>query len=343
MQSSETENDSSKPQQAFNTLLKICQEFDEEHQQFLQFLATRRSIEISMIGKIFLEICKETYTENKSKLKELKQIDNNQNRQIMDNLRRTLNPKLSTFGFHIAQRANEYSRTMEFWVLVSELHFSAGFLHSGILQKEEVTMFYHWIRLMFTNENDPNMEDICTASDDDIEKTSGELETTTALLYAKKNGWTMQRAQKLLDKLEKQQKWISILMANIENKLYKRKFHPHTASIIRLTPCAVAELEPLFTEMRIPVCIVCKHPVIVSRLAFKCEKCNSTYHASCILREFEFPTKCVTDDCDVELDEDILQDFVFDTDMLRLPPRRSSRASKSGSNVVLNLSNINGT
>lgn len=133
---------------------------------------------------------------------ELKTFDADENRQIMNSLRDEINPKLSTLGLHIAQRADEYSRRNEYWVLISELHFSTGLVQSATLQKEEMAMFHHWLRLMFTEYRTENMsdseEDATGERDDNNEKTTGELETTKALHYAKKKGWTFQRFSRTL-------------------------------------------------------------------------------------------------------------------------------------------------
>lgn len=196
---------------------------------------------------------------------------------------------------HIVQLTNEFSRAVDYWVLISEVHFSEGLLHAGILTKEEVAMFHHWLKLMLIeyqkeeDAHDSDAEDVMGPNETRI-KTSGELQLTKALLFAKKKKWTMQRAQKLLDRMEKQ-KWIRIISGS-GNRYDLRKSKGKsrnslvdtTQSVIRLHPSAIAELEPVLQKLHAPKCILCNHIAVVGRLIHTCEHCHSVYHASCMLR-----------------------------------------------------------
>jgi hypothetical protein len=92
-------------------------------------------------------------------------------------------------------------------------------------------MFHHWLRFMFVKyqlpeEHDSTAEDI-TAANEDIGKTTGELNLTKALLYAKKKGWSLQRAQKLLAKLE-EEKWIRVLKSGYTGSSKAKKRRKNT-------------------------------------------------------------------------------------------------------------------
>lgn len=100
-------------------------------------------------------------------------------------------------------------------VLVSELHFSPGLRNSGALNSDELAMFHKWLQLIFAeyqkDERRRDSEEEEVMEGDEEHGGTGELAVRRALEYAKeKGGWTMQRAQKLIDKLTAES-WITVV------------------------------------------------------------------------------------------------------------------------------------
>lgn len=98
---------------------------------------------------------------------DLDKLDPDQNRQAMKALRKAIDPMLHRVGMYIVHIADEYSRNMEYWVLASDLNFAPGLLQAGSLQKDELSMFHFWLKLMFLeykneeeDEEDSAVEDI---------------------------------------------------------------------------------------------------------------------------------------------------------------------------------------
>uniref|UniRef100_A0A915LE27 Phorbol-ester/DAG-type domain-containing protein n=1 Tax=Meloidogyne javanica TaxID=6303 RepID=A0A915LE27_MELJA len=291
----------------------------------------RRCIEVPRIGETFLEICNnDDATEEKTR--NLDKLDPDQNRQAMKAIRKAIDPMIHRVGMYIVHIADEYSRNMEYWVLASDLNFAPGLLQAGSLQKDELSMFHFWLKLMFLeykneeeDEEDSAVEDI-SQREEPRKGTGGELSQNKVFLFAKKKGWTAVRTQKLIDKLWKQQRWIRVMKGDVNN-LSRNKGRSNKVgddqSIIRLHPCAMVEIEQLLFQLNVPKCVLCKRPIVVSRLSYTCEGCGSCYHANCMLREMEFPAKCSGQNCGQELDEEIIDEFEFDVDHEYIPPRRS--------------------
>ena len=302
------------------------------------------------IGDIFQQICKEIDEDYQRKLRGyfllnsyqiktfkysgLEKIDKDENLQITQILLNMLNPAVNALGLHIVQLADEYYRSMDYWVLVSELHFSTAHLHSGTLNKEEIAMFHSWLKLMFREYQQTERDGHDSAAEKIFDpneghyKTAGELNLSKALIYAKAKGWTMARAQLLLKKMC-QQGWIRRI-EGFDQKRHNKSRSKRMSSMdlenanIRLNPCAVAELEPLLNKLHVPNCVICKHPVVVSRLAHTCEDCKAFYHGSCMLRYFkhlkhtkpwitsilrvlEFPAKCLGPNCSTVMEAECLE------------------------------------
>jgi hypothetical protein len=90
---------------------------------------------------------------------------------------------------------------------------------------------------------------------------------------------------------------------------YKTQLKHHNFSIffqrkgtLRLHPACVAEMETaLAVTYELPSCQLCKHPVIVSRLAHRCAGgggCGSQYHACCLQKCVIFIyLKCKIENC----------------------------------------------
>ncbi|KAL3084996.1 hypothetical protein niasHS_010065 [Heterodera schachtii] len=316
-----------------NTLLGHCSEYGDIHREFLQFLIKVRYVESSEVGKIFLKIC--NAVEN-DRFKAIKSIGTEENFLILESLLQMLNTKLSPLGLRVVQVADEFARRKEFLILISELHFRHGLRSAGPLAEDELAMFYRWQNLMFltecnaeraTNRMASTAMDETNSDDDGTENAAGdgELAVGKALLYAKRNGWTMQKAQKLIDKLNAEG-WVVVV---------KRSDDPRESGVIRLHPSAVAELEPMLENyFHLPKCALCRHPIVVRRLSFTCPSCESSLHGNCMLRELEFPSKCPGDDCDETIEEEVLDAFGWDPDELHIPPRRSAqRAGRSSSDL----------
>ena len=142
----------------------------------------------------------------------------------MKALRSVIDPMIHRMGMYIVHIADEYSRNMEYWVLASDLNFSACLSQAGSLQKDEIAMFHFWLKLMFVeHKNEEDGEDSAVEDISREEKRggiAGELSLSKALLFSKRKGWTMLRAQKLIDKLWKQQRWIRILKGNVNNQRF---------------------------------------------------------------------------------------------------------------------------
>ncbi|KAL7077925.1 hypothetical protein ACQ4LE_003430 [Meloidogyne hapla] len=337
----------SQKRQAFDEFLKICKNSDNLHKHFLQFMMQRRCIEVQRIGETFLEFCNNDES-TESKTRKLDKLNPDQNRQAMKALRSVLDPMLHRVGMYIVHIADEYSRNTEYWVLASDLNFVPCLLQAGSLQKDEIAMFHFWLKLMFIehineeDDEDSAVEDI-SHREEPRKGTAGELSQNKAFLFAKKKGWTAVRTQKLIDKLWKQQRWIRVMKGDADNQSRKKRRSNsklgEDQSIIRLHPCAMVEIEQLLFQLNVPPCILCKRPIVVSRLSYTCEGCGSCYHANCMLREIDFPAQCSGENCEQELDEEIIDEFEFDVDHEYIPPRRSqsgmntSRPSAANSSI----------
>ncbi|KAF7634582.1 hypothetical protein Mgra_00006031 [Meloidogyne graminicola] len=334
--------------QEFDEFLKFCKSFDTLHKHFLQFLMQRRCIEVALIGQTFLEFYKNDDS-IELKFSALDKINTDQNRQVINALRKAIDPMIRRMGLYIVHIADEYSRNMEYWVLASDLNYSPPLLQSSSLQKDELAMFHFWLKLMFSKYKNDEDDDIDSALEDILTNeeingnTGGELSLVNAFLFAKKKGWTAVRAQKLIDKLWKQQRWIRVMKGDADINQSAKKRKPNKLgdehSIIRLHPCAIVEIEQLLYQLNVPQCILCKRPIIVSRLSFTCEGCRSCYHANCMLRQLEFPAECSCENCDQVLDEEIIDDFQFDIDNEYIPPKRGQiKVNRSGYNASNNAS-----
>ena len=77
---------------------------------------------------------------------------------------------------------------------------------------------------------------------------------------------------------------------NLKQTIFSRKKRRSSKmddeSIIRLHPCAMVEIEQLLFQLHVPPCVICKRPIVVNRLSYTCEQCDSCYHATCMLRYF---------------------------------------------------------
>ncbi|KAI3413793.1 hypothetical protein GPALN_011274 [Globodera pallida] len=312
-----------------DTLLGYCDEYGDSHREFLQFLMKIRCVESSDIGKIFLKICNAV---EKGRFKALNSVSPGENFQILECLLKTLNTNLSPLGLRVVQVADEFARCKDFLVLISELHFHSGLRNAVPWAEDELAMFFRWQSLMFAVGKNGERSRRRSASEEtnsedgqaDDAAGDGELAVGRALIYAKRNGWTMQRAQKLIDKLSSEG-WVVVV---------KRSDDVRESGVIRLHPSAVAELEPLLENcFKLPKCTLCKHAIVVGRLSFTCASCEVSFHGSCMLRELEFPSPCLGVDCDETIEEDVLDAFGWDPDGQHIPPRRSARHGERSGDV----------
>jgi len=262
--------------ESINELIK---DYGDPHRSFAQFMLQERLIEANTTIEIFREFCTALgYKAGNEK------ISDRESKQLLNNFMETMNETLTSLGFRLIIVADEFKRSAEFLALTVESNYSPFMTQVSGFTQDELKLFHMWLKLMFGGEDNDE--------EDGQGQSTGDIPVNKALSESKSQGATMIAAQKTLNKFQSEQ-WIIV-----EN------------GIVRLHPSAVAELEQVLQiEYSLPICQLCKHPVLVSRLLYSCS-CETTFHACCIQKQ-TFPFKCAGEGCRMKIHRDIMDDFQF--------------------------------